>query len=134
MPKLDFKDFISCFKKQFIFQKGHGGRRVSDYFTAKNYEQGIRNDQWAIMVLIYTGSKYGFSDEQLITELKIKKNLYEFLKEETYNAIQRDYHDKTLHQKIVCKIGLVENCVRYTHHVTSSNILSCRQENFKSIT
>ena len=117
MPILTFKDFIICFRKQFIFQVGKGGRRISRYYTAKNSEQRLKNDQWGIMVFIYLGNQYGFPDEQLREELNISLRLYDFLGEEVLNVIKPDYPDKTLHGKVVCKIGLVRNYILHTHKV-----------------
>jgi hypothetical protein len=116
MP-LHFEDFIKCFRKQFIFQQGHGGRRISKYHTAKNPEQGLKNDQWAIITFIYTGNKYGFTDAQLLEELNITPSLYYTLKEETPNILLPSYPDKLLHKKIVCKIGLIYNCILFAYKV-----------------
>jgi hypothetical protein len=118
---LTFENFITCFRKQFIFQIGHGGRRISKYYTAQNAEQGLKNDQWGLMCFIYLGAKYGFSDLQLRDELKIKENLYNFLKEEVENVIKPDYQNKALHKKVVSKIGLVENAIYYTHRVKTDS-------------
>lgn len=117
---LTFENFVKCFRKQFIFQIGHGGRRISPYYTAQNAEQGLKNDQWAIMCFIYLGIRYGFSDLQLRDELKIKESLYNFLKEEVENVIIPDYPNKALHRKVVVKIGLVENAINYTHGIQHS--------------
>lgn len=117
MPSLTLDDFIICFRKQFIFQVGKGGRRISRYYTAKNSEQRLKNDQWAIMVFIYLGNQYGFSDLQLLDELNIRKPLYDFLEEEVLNVIKPNYPDKNLHSKVVCKIGLVRNYIFHTHQV-----------------
>lgn len=117
MPSLTFDDFIICFRKQFIFQVGKGGRRISKYYTAKNQEQGLKNDQWAMMVFIYLGNHYGFSDDVLREELNISLRLYYFLGEEVINVIKPSYPDRNLHKKVVCKIGLVKNYIRCTHTV-----------------
>lgn len=117
MPKLSFCDFIACFRKQFIFQVGKGGRRISPYYTAQNSEQGLKNDKWGIMVFIHTGSQYGFSDLEMMDELKIRKSLYEVLKEEVAAIIKNGHSHNLLHKKIMCKIGLVYNCVFYTHKI-----------------
>ena len=114
---LSFDEFIACFRKQFIFQVGKGGRRVSKYYTAQNQEQGLKNDQWAIMIFIYLGKLYGFSDDQLNDELNIRESLYDLLKEEVVNVMKPNYHDNLLHRKVMCKIGLVRNYVFYTHKV-----------------
>jgi len=120
MPKLQFEDFISCFRKQFVFQVGHGGRRTSKYYVDQNSERGLKNDQWAIMAFIYTGTLYGFSDEQMFNELKISRSLYEFLKEEAVNVISPDYPDKLLNKNVRCKIGLVRNVIHYKHGIKLS--------------
>lgn len=114
---LSFENFIICFRKQFIFQIGHGGRRISRYYTAQNAEQGLHNDQWAIMCFIYAGTRYGFSDKEMIEELKIKQNLYDVLKEEIWLIVNTNYSDKKLQNKVLCKIKLIENCIAYTHRV-----------------
>lgn len=115
---MTFENFIQCFRKQFIFQTGRGGRRISKYYTNENAEQGLRNDQWAIMTFIYLGNKYGFTDDEMIEELKIKQTLYDFLKEEVWNIINTDYPDVLLRRKVLTKIRLVENCIYYTHKVS----------------
>lgn len=124
MPSLTFDDFITCFRKQFIFQTGRGGRRISRYYTAKNSEQRLKNDQWAIMIFIYLGNQCGFSDLELLDELKIRRPLYEFLKEEVHNVIKADYHDKALHNKVICKIGLVNNYIRFAHRIKRELVCS----------
>jgi hypothetical protein len=123
MPLLTFDNFITCFRKQFIFQTGKGGRRISRYYTAKNSEQRLKNDQWAIMIFIHLGHQYGFSDIQLLDELKIRKSLYEFLKEEIINVINSNYPDKELHKKVICKMGLVKNHIFYTHGIELERVL-----------
>ncbi len=117
MPKLTFADYLCCFKKQFVFQKGHGGRRISGYYTALNSEQGLKNDMWAMMVMIYTGNNFGFTDLEILDELRIKTSLYKVLKEEVLNVIHHSYPDKNLHRKVKIKIGLVNNAMFYTHKV-----------------
>ena len=112
MPKLRFEDFITCFRKQFIFQTGRGGNRICKYYTAHNQEQGLKNDKWAIMVFIHTGNHFGFSDDELQDELHIRFGLYEVLKQEVRDVLSRNYHDKKLREKVKVKIGLVKNCVR----------------------
>lgn len=124
MPLLPFDDYITCFRKQFIFQIGKGGRRISKYYTAKNQEQGLKNDQWAIMIFIYLGKLYGFSDDELNDELGIRESLYDLLKEELLNVIKPDYADHNLHKKVVCKIGLVRNYIRHTHGVDTRALLN----------
>lgn len=116
--KLTFENFIRCFRKQFIFQVGHGGRRISKYYTNENAEQGLKNDQWGIMVFIHLGIKFGFSDEQMIEELKIKQHLYDFLKEEVWEIVNTDYSDKLLRRKVLTKMGLVENCIYHTYRIS----------------
>ena len=69
------------------------------------------------MTFIYLGEKYGFSDTEMRNELRIKESLYNFLKEEVENVICPGYSDKSLHKKVVNKIGLVENAIYYTHRV-----------------
>src|SRR5688572_20599733 len=101
MKKLDFQDFIACFKKQFVFQKGRGGRRISPYYTNDNYEQGLKTDTWGIITFIYCGSHYGFTDAEMLAELKIKQSLYEVLKESTPAILRRDFDDYELHKKVV---------------------------------
>jgi hypothetical protein len=120
MPLLTFDNFITCFRKQFIFQTGKGGRRISRYYTAKNSEQRLKNDQWAMMVFIHLGHLYGFSDTQIIEELNIRKSLYDTLKEEVVNVLSSNYPDKNLHKKVVCKAGLVRNLVFYTYGIDVS--------------
>lgn len=112
MPKLAFDDFIVCFRKQFIFQKGRSGKRISKYHTDSNQEQGLKNDKWAMMVFIHTGTMYGFKDDEMQDELRIRFGLYEVLKQEVAEVIKPGYHDLALHQKVLVKIGLVKNCVR----------------------
>ena len=109
--ELFFEDFVSCFRKQFQFQVGHGGRRISRYYARQTWERGLKNDQWAIMVFIYTGTLYGFPDDKLMAEVKIRESLYFFLKEEVDSVIQSNYPDQLLHRNVVCKIGLVKNAV-----------------------
>lgn len=114
MPKLCIDDFITCFRKQFIFQTGRSGRRISKYYTAENREQGLKTNTLAIMVFIYTGIHYGFNDEDLRCELKIKRSLYDVLKSEVFCIIQHGHEDHVLQKKVICKIGLVQNIVRYS--------------------
>lgn len=111
MCKLDFEDYISCFKKQFLLQKGRGGHRISPYYTNYNQQQNLKNDQWGIIVFIYCGGKYGFTDSKMRGELKIGTSLFEVLKEETPQIISPNYPDKLLHQKVTSKIRLVKNSV-----------------------
>jgi hypothetical protein len=111
--QIDFKDFINCFRKQFVFQTGKGGRRISKYYTANNQEQGLKHDKWALMVFIHTGIEYGFTDRQMLEELKIKNKLYEAIKQEVAIAIKSDYPDQILRQKILTKTGLVKNCIKW---------------------
>lgn len=117
MPQLKFEDFITCFKKQFLLQKGKGGHRISPYYTNYNAEQHLKNDLWGIMVFIYTGSMFGFSDTEMRKELKIGKSLYEELKDVVPDVIHKDYPDVKLRQKVLVKIGLVKNCVYANHRV-----------------
>lgn len=117
MKNLDFADFIICFRKQFVFQKGRGGRRISPYHTAQNYEQGLKCDTWAMIVFIYCGTHYGFSDEEMLAELRIKPSLYEVLKESTPAILKRDYDDYALHMKVITKIKLVYHHIWFTHRV-----------------
>jgi hypothetical protein len=112
---LDFAKFITCFRKQFTFQAGKGGKRISKYFTAYNQEQGLKNDMWAIMVFIHAGEQYGFTDSEMLDELKIKIKLYQTLKQEVRNALRPDYPDHILRQKILTKTGLVKNCIRWDY-------------------
>lgn len=111
--KIPFEDFIFCFRKQFSFQTGKGGKRISKYYTANNQEQGLKNDQWAIMVFIHTGTVYGFTDSEMLEELKIRTSIYERLKQEVTNALKPDYPDQILREKIMTKIGLVKNCIKW---------------------
>lgn len=113
MPNLSFDQFISCFRKQFVFQNGRGGKRKSRYYTAKNQEQGLKNDYWAIMVFIHCGIHFGFNDTEMQDELKIRMGLYEVLKQEVEVVLKPDFHDHLLHKKVKVKIGLVKNCIRY---------------------
>ena len=117
MPKLTFDQYITCFKKQFLLQKGRGGRRISSYYTNYNQEQHLKNDVWGIMVFIHCGAKYGFSSKQMRMELKISPSLYEELKEETPNIINPKYADRNLHTKVITKIGLVQNAVLNAYFV-----------------
>lgn len=110
--QIDFKDFINCFRKQFVFQTGKSGRRICKYYTWDNWGQGLKNDQWAIMVFIHTGIEYGFTDVEMLEELKIKTKLYEALKHEVAESTKKDYPDRVLRQKILTKIGLVKNCIK----------------------
>jgi hypothetical protein len=116
-PGLKFEDFVRCFRKQFIFQKGKGSGRSSRYFTDYNSEQGMQHDQWGIMAFIHTGAHYGYSDNLLRKELNIPINLYETLKEEAAGAVKPDYPDQQITRKILTKAGLVKNCVRCFHGV-----------------
>jgi len=117
MAQLAFENFTACFKKQFLFQKGRGGRRISPYHTDKNSEQHLKNDVWGMMVFIHVGGLYGFTDRQMRKELKISESLYEELKEELPNVINYKYHDQILHRKVVVKIGLVKNSILNTHFI-----------------
>ena len=117
MPKLSFESYIICFKKQFLLQKGRGGRRTCAYYTNYNQQQSLKNDQWGIMVFIHCGGLYGFTDGQMLAELKINKNLYDVLKEETPNILHFTYPDKLLHKMVHVKIGLVKNAVFVNHCV-----------------
>ena len=117
MAKLLFVDYIVCFRKQFLFQKGKWGHSVSAYYTNYNQERNLKNDQWAIMVFIYCGTNYGFTDIQMLKELKIRKSLYEILKEETPILLQDDYPDKLLNSVLKIKIGLVQNVILANHSV-----------------
>ena len=112
MAVLLFKDYIVCFRKQFLLQVGHGGHRISAYYTNYNQERNLKNDQWAIMVFIHCGSLYGFKDNQMLKELKISKSLFDILKEETPSIIHKDYPDKILNLVVRTKIGLVQNVIR----------------------
>jgi hypothetical protein len=123
LNKISFEQFISCFRKQFQFQVGRGGRRVSKYYTSQTWERGLKNDKWAIMVFIHTGSAYGFNDLQMHAELNISRSLYNFLKEETINVLQSSYHDKLLHKNVICKIGLVKNYIRYTYGICPCELI-----------
>ena len=111
MLKITFEDFIYCFKKQFLLQKGKGGQRISPYYTNYNQELKLKNDTWGIMVFIHCGTKFGFTDKEMVEELRIKPSLYEVLKEVTPQVLQYDYPDKRLHVKVKAKINLVNNCV-----------------------
>lgn len=117
MAVLLFKDYIICFRKQFLLQKGKGGHRISSYYTNYNQERHLKNDQWAIMVFIYCGSLYGFKDRQMIKELKISKSLFEILKEETPVILCKDYPDKLLNTVLRTKIGLVQNVILANYSV-----------------
>ena len=117
MPQLPFEDFICCFRKQFLWQTGRGGRRISAYYTNFNQQQHLKNDQWGIMVFIHTGTQYGFTDKQMIRELKISKTLYEVLKDETPSVLNNKYPDKLLHKKVTIKVGLVKNTILNNHFV-----------------
>ena len=117
MGVLLFKDYIVCFRKQFLLQKGHGGHRISAYYTNYNQERNLKNDQWAIMVFIYCGSLYGFKDSLMLKELKISKSLFDILKEETPEILHKDYPDKLLNTVLITKIGLVQNVILANYSV-----------------
>ena len=117
MAVLIFHDYIICFRKQFLLQKGKGGHRISAYYTNYNQERHLKNDQWAIMVFIYCGSLYGFKDAQMVKELKISRSLFEILKEETPIILHKDYPDKYLTQVLKTKIGLVQNVILTNHSI-----------------
>lgn len=117
MPKLEFDEYIFCFRKQFLFQKGHGGHRISQYYTNYNQQQRLKNDQWAIIVFIYCGEKYGFEDIEMRKELKISPSLYEVLKEEIPEILSSSYPDELLHKKVTSKIKLVKNSILNTYFI-----------------
>ena len=117
MAVLLFSDYIVCFRKQFLFQKGKWGHSVSAYYTNYNQERHLKNDQWAIMVFIHCGVLYGFTDATMLKELKISRSLYEILKEETPTLLQDNYPDKLLNEVLLTKIGLVQNVILANHSV-----------------
>lgn len=121
-PKLEFKEFIACFRKQFYFQTRKGGRFHSHYYTNCNKQQGLKNDQWAMMIFIHLGTLYGFSDIQIKEELKLRKSHYELLKEEVRKVYRPSYYDRKLHDKVVVKSGLVINAIYRNHGVVMEKI------------
>jgi hypothetical protein len=115
MQKIKFEDFITCFRKQFIFQRGRSGRRNCKYYPINT--PGLSNNKWIIYVFIHTGKKFGFSDQELQSELHLKKEFYNYMKRESSKILQPTYDDKVLQKKVIIKIGLVENCTSHTYHV-----------------
>lgn len=120
MTSLSFKEYVTCFRKQFVFQNGKGGKRICRYYTANNSEQNLKCSEWAIMVFIHCGNKIGFSDPELLQELKIKQKLFDILKLSVQDILYPDHHefndphDQNLSNKIKVKTGLVENAIRAT--------------------
>lgn len=119
---LKFEDYIVCFKKQFCLQKGKGGHRISAYYTNYNMQSGLKNDTWGIMVFIHCGLRFGFTDKEMLNELKISSSLYEILKDETPKVLSDKYPDVLLHKRVLAKIGLVNNSVLNTHFVKPVHI------------
>jgi hypothetical protein len=119
MAQLAFTDFICCFRKQFLLQKGRGAnqhqqresRRTSPYYTNYNQEQHLKNDEWGMMVFIYTGCLFGFTDKEMRAELKISKETYETLRVAGKMVIRNRYTDKVLHDKVLTKVQLIKNVV-----------------------
>lgn len=132
MRQLAFDDFVICFRKQFIFQTGRGGRRLSKYYTNYSLEEGRKRDSHrALMVFIYTGKRYGYTANQMLSELKIRDSLYDVLHDEVHKIVAKGYPDKELCRKIKIKIGLVENAVYYTHKIKANKLCYANVETQK---
>lgn len=115
------QEFCTCFRKQFCFQNGKGGNRAGKYFTAFNQERGLKNDRWGMMCFIHLAALYGFTDNQILDELKIRGSMYAILKYKTANIVTKGCEDKQLEKTILNKIALVKNSVKIEFRVVIEN-------------
>jgi hypothetical protein len=117
MALLPMEDFVFCFRKQFMFQRGKGGMRVGKYYPIKSGALGLKTDKWVILVFMYVGEICGFTDDEMRKELGIKASLYEVLKKELPNITSGKYPDKMLYKIISNKSKLVRNSLFNTYRL-----------------
>ncbi len=102
-----------------MLQRGKGGLRSQMYYPYnRKLYQGLKNEQWAIMVFIITAKQYNFTDIEIIKELHIKENLYAVLVEELPNILSKSFEDQTLTLVIKKKCNLVRNSIQFTFSIT----------------
>lgn len=74
-----------------------------------------------MMCFIHLAALYGFNDNEIIEELKIRDGMYAILKFKTANIVTKGCEDKQLEKTILNKIALVKNSVKIEFRVVLEN-------------
>lgn len=131
---LSMDDFSRLFRRQFYLQKGKGHCRKDMYYPAKKINPGVKSKYWIMMVFISTAERYGFTQNEIIEELKVPPSEFNIIRKHLLNLLE-SCRDDELSRMVEVKSGLVHNTIFYNLNIkphVNQNTQNGRGETYKS--